>query len=158
MKHPKLPILLATLAWALTACESDNWWGDGPEPNYGLFTFERTEQVVEVPPETESFRLEGRYLKPADENRKGNILLQLVPEATTAVRGKHFRYEETLPKFSEQEDGKYCTEVTIYPENITEEVRICYDVPGNMAVDPEAYPERIGQTTVVLRPTTTAAE
>ncbi|MDE6446005.1 MAG: hypothetical protein K2L06_03985 [Alistipes sp.] len=154
----KRSIIFLALVWALVSCENDNWWGDGPEPNYGLFTFERTEQIVEVTPKTKSFRLEGRYLEPADEKRRGYILLQFVPEESTAVRGKHFRFEETLPKFSEQEDGKYCTEVTIYPENITEEVRICYNVPGNMAIDPEAYPERIGQTTVVLRPATAAAE
>jgi len=154
----KRSIIFLALVWALASCKNDNWWGDGPEPNYGLFTFERTEQTVEVTPETKSFRLEGRYLEPADENRRGYILLQLETEATTAVKGKHFRHEETLPRFSETENGKYSTEITIYPENITEEVRISYYVPGNIAIATEAHPERIGRTTIVLRPAAAAAQ
>ena len=148
--------MITALAGALTACESGNWWGDGPEPNYGVFTFDTAEQTVEVTPATQSVRIEGRYLKPADEKHRGSVMLML-SETTTARNGKHFLYDRNMVAFTEGENGTFYSDVTIYPENITEEVRICYYLPSvrSNSNDPETYPDRINELTVILRPAAT---
>ena len=54
------------------------------------------------------------------------------------------------------ENGNFYLDVALLPENITEEVRIVYFVPLNTDNfdGSQTWPNRIGETTVILRPAT----
>jgi|GEM_PF-3468638 len=140
----------------LVSCDKgENWWGKGPKPDYGVFSFNEKETVVEVGKETKSFRLEGRYLKAPDEKHVGKVGFFVKQQESTALHGKHFRNDETA-RFSQAEGNNFYLDVTLFPENITEEVRIVYFVPltTDDFNDSDTWPDRIGETTVVLRPAT----
>ncbi len=102
---------------------------------------------------TKSFRLEGRYLKAPDDKHAGSVGFFVKQDESTALPGKHFRNDETA-RFSQGEGGNFYLDVALFPENITEEVRIVYFVPLNTDNfdDSQKWPNRIGETTVILRP------
>lgn len=155
MKTAKIMMLIAAAIIVCSCEKGENWWGKGPKPDYGVFSFNEKETVVEVGKETKSFRLEGRYLKAPDGKNAGKVGFFVEKEKSTAIHDKHFCNDETA-RFSQAEDNNFYLDVTLFPENITEEVRIVYFVPltTDNFNDSETWPDRIGETTVVLRPVT----
>lgn len=155
MKIAKIMMLIAAAIIVCSCDKGENWWGKGPKPDYGVFSFNEKETVVEVGKETKSFRLEGRYLKAPDEKYVGQVCCLVKQEESTALHDKHFRNDEPA-RFCQAEGNNFYLDVTLFPENITEEVRIVYFVPltTDNFNDSETWPDRIGETTVVLRPVT----
>ncbi len=146
-------IFLIGLLTFVSCDKGENWWGKGPKPEPGVFSFNAKETVVAIDKSTKSFRLEGRYLKAPDEKHAGNVGFFVKQDESTAIHGKHFRNDETA-RFSQGENGNFYLDVALLPENITEEVRIVYFVPLNTDNfdDSQTWPNRIGETTVILRP------
>ena len=55
-------IFLIGLLTFVSCDKGENWWGKGPKPEPGVFSFNAKETVVAIDKSTKSFRLEGRYL------------------------------------------------------------------------------------------------
>lgn len=141
---------------ALVSCDKgENWWGKGPKPEPGVFSFNEKETVITIDKDTKSFRLEGSYLEAPDEKHAGHVGLIVLEEESTALHGTHFLNDETA-RFSQAENGNFYLDVALFPDNITEEVKITYFVPlyTDDFNDAQKWPNRIGETTVVLRPLT----
>lgn len=102
MKIAKIMMLIAAAIIVCSCDKGENWWGKGPKPDYGVFSFNEKETVVEVGKETKSFRLEGRYLKAPDEKNAGRVGLFIKQEESTARHGNHFRNDEAA-RFSRAE-------------------------------------------------------
>lgn len=148
--------MIFAAAVLLTACKDDNWWGDGPEPNWGVFAFEEAQTIVDVDSQTKSFKLKGHYLEPADKKRHGKVYTEFVASSSTAKPNVHFKYEFVntfFTDFTEDADKIMHAEIPIYPENITEEVTIVYYIGIILIGDePDKYPDAIRKTTIILRP------
>lgn len=146
-------IFLIGLLTFVSCDKGENWWGKGPKPEPGVFSFNAKETVVVIDKDTKSFCLEGRYLKAPDERHAGYVGFSVKQDESTAIHGKHFRNDETA-RFSQGENGNFYLNVALFPDNITEEVKIVYFVPLNTDnfSDSETWPNRIGETTVILRP------
>lgn len=102
------------------------------------FAFVRSELIVEVDKSTKSFPIELVLIYDDDSNIESNKVL-FDQENSTAKDKTHFVNEldvallksdsSPIAKFKLREDGKtYYKDVTLIPENITEEVVIYYQL------------------------------
>ncbi len=147
--HLKRCLLLLLAVLAVASCNK----GEMEFGEFGVFTFNERETVVYIDKDTKSFKLTGHYLKDADPEYDGWIFPEFMPQSSTAIDGKHF-VNDQYAKFSKGENGSYYSDVTIFPDNITEEVKLEYYVPFTSTDDqtPDMWPQRIDQTTIILRP------
>ncbi len=149
-------LLLCLSLILVVGCDDKKKHYIGNETNYGHFVFTQDMLVVDVEEDTNSFRLEGRYLEQPDVDVYGDVWLYLDEKATTAKHPEQFVLSKFV-KFKEGENGNLYYDVTIHPETITREVEIVYHT--------ETYGEDINgdanslakdsQIKVVLRPMTT---
>lgn len=113
--------LVALMLVACNDTDSDNFKKDS-----GSYAFKQSELVVDVTPDTESFRLEAYYLREPDPSLRGFISVHL-------NKLEELPYEDYVsypigPFWTEDEDGTMFTDVAIYPENIHEEVSLVLSV------------------------------
>ena len=107
------------------SCEDDSypWENQGPPNN---FTFKQSELIVEVDETTTSFRIEGEF----SEKFSTYGLVGLDTLRTTAKHKIHFintgEHADNIGDLTQSDGLKAYRDVTILPENITEEVAISY--------------------------------
>lgn len=117
------------------------------------FTFPTQYKVVEVTPDTKSFRIEIEFYEPIYENElteEPHIILDRTN--TTAKHNVHFINNTSssfIGTFSKESLVKWYRDVEIIPENITEEVRIGY---FNNSVDSDYPKDVICNFIVILKP------
>ncbi|MDE7355486.1 MAG: hypothetical protein K2N21_01760 [Rikenellaceae bacterium] len=145
----KQPLLLLLAVLTATACNK----GEIEFGEFGVFEFNEIETIIYIDKDTKSFKLTGHYLKDADPEYDGWIFPEFMPQSSTAIDGKHF-VNDQYAKFSKGENGNYYLDVTIFPDNITEEVKLEYFVSLTISDNqtPDMWPQRIDQTTIILRP------
>lgn len=142
--------LLALLSLVLfVGCNSNfNPYPDNTDPNY--FQFSTDELVVDVTPNVKSFRIEGKFAHFSEI--RPDVTIQR--EGTTVKHNVHFINDvregsNCIGDFTILDDKKVYKDVTIIPENITEEVQIIYLKIGRSFYEPE---DLTNQLTVILRP------
>ena len=148
--------LFAAIVVLSVACNNEKPWYD--DRNYGIFTFNESETIVEVTPDMRSIRLEGHYLKRPDNSLDGVILLAVDNAETTAQRNVHYLYFDAdyswviLNKSASGDNYYY--DVTIQPENIDREVCIVFfnTIVSNDLTEGSKYPERISSAKIILKP------
>ncbi len=124
MKKTILTAFSICLAVFATSCEDDTLpcCNDG---QFNNFSFSTAEQIVEVDETTTSFRIEGEF--PIEFTHNPWVWLN-----TTTTTAKHkFHFINTgdpgdIGEFTQSDGLKIYRDVTIIPENITEEVIISY--------------------------------
>ena len=147
-------LLCLIVALAALSCEKNNGW---EVKNYGVFSFKEAETVVEVTPDTRSFRLEGLYLAKPDAEVEGLVQLFIVKDETTAVPGIHFGFSDSdyyIGMFSKGDNGVYYMDIDLIPENIRSEMQVVF---YNVLITDdfgaaELFPHRIAETKVIFRP------
>lgn len=148
--------MIAAAVVLLAGCKDDNAWYDNR--NYGVFTFNESEQVVEVTPDMRSFRLEGHYLKRPDSSLDGMLMMAVDDEETTAREGFHylgFAGDYFWVLFDKNPSGDvYYYDVEIIPDNIDREMYISFFnvIISNDQQEGDNYPERISSVKIILKP------
>lgn len=147
MKISYLSAVLLSLV-LLVGCNNNEYPYFTPvTPNY--FGFSTDEIVVDVTPDVRSFRIEGEFTDSAEPQP----YVTIQREGTTVKHNVHFINEileghRYIGDFTIKDDKNIYKDVTIIPENITEEVRIIYFKEKDWQ-EPEGL---IKKLTVILRP------
>ena len=151
MKGKLIIALIIVLTSSLFGC-SDGYVITGTMYEFNFNTFE---QIVEVDADTKKIRIEGNVSTPI------SYLTQVVfldTVKTTARHKVHFINVVGSTQGSVEgfvvESTKVYLDVEIIPENITEEVVICYTLLYNDYGNPSSKntPEEINTHKVILRP------
>ena len=137
-----------------TGCEDDPSYGDG-ETNF--FSLNTKQMIVEVTPETTSFRIEGNWTENAEEQ----TFLRYYAPNSTAVPGEHFIYDYVSPEDTTPETMKFTVsgktscyhDITIIPENITSETTIYFAKMALLVPNEYENKDLINDIKVILRPT-----
>lgn len=119
---------------ALTAVSCDNekesiW--DVLSTDLGEYAFTKSEMVVDVAPDTESFRVELIYTRtpesliPLDHK---NFVIYIDPEKSSDNIEDYYHFDYVY-EFTRAEDGSYCSDIEIYADKITEELTLCLVIP-----------------------------
>lgn len=119
---------------ALTAVSCDNekksiW--DVPSTDTGEYAFTQSEIVVDVAPDTESFRVELIYTR-TPENAipldKKDFVIYINPEKSSDNIENYYHFDYVY-EFTRAEDGSYYADIEIYADKITEELTLCLVAP-----------------------------
>ncbi len=141
------------LAIALIACNDKE--GDDYVVQPGTYAFKQSEQIVYVTPTTESFRLEAYYVSEPDDASRGQFMIGINEEKSSPNYASHFPVvPQGYMMMTEDENGTFYSDVSIYPESITEDVVLtlrmrCGYEEGAVGFDGNAP---INETTIILRP------
>ena len=109
----------------LTSCNDEKGgFGQEVSDDYGEYSFSREELVVEVTPDTKSFRLDAFYNRePEVEANRGIIWITFDKGSSSPDAEQYFDYKAQLD-CSFNEDGTLYYDFEIYPEKIDQEVTI----------------------------------
>lgn len=151
MKKIALMAILSSIFF--TSCEKSGFFAETPlDPTY--FGFLTSELIIEVTPDTKSFRIEVEATPKSSEYTS----VRIDPIKTSAKHNFHFI--NTVDVMADNSLGKFTPilgtkksyrDVSIIPENIKDRVVITYTT-GDYFIDENEPENLIKELTVILQP------